>query len=91
MTTTNGTAPPKSAISELTDDERLAIVQEQIQVLLFQCYQLQAAVLAIPKGKGKSKEFEENLKLTSSTLAGYRAIEAELIGRLNSTIASATP
>lgn len=83
MTTTNGTAPTYAAVPDLLDEERLAIVQAQIKQLLPQIYAFEAAVTALPKEAKQRKEFGAELAHTRKALAGYRAIEAELIERMN--------
>jgi len=90
-TATNGTAPHYAAVPELPDAHRLAIVQEQIQQLAIELYKYEAATTALPVGDAQLPQMAANVKRTREILAGYRAIESELIGRLDSTIASATP
>lgn len=81
--TTNGIAPIYKAVPELRNEERLAIVQQQLRALIARAYTLEAAVTATPQDAQQHGEFVAELAYVSSTLSGYRTIEAELIARLS--------
>jgi hypothetical protein len=82
MMTTNGIAP-HYAVPELPDAHRLTIVQEQIQQLVIELYKFEAATRALSIGDAQLPVMAANVKRTREILAGYRAIEGELIEKLN--------
>lgn len=87
--TTNGVAPRYSAVPDLSDAERLLVVQQQIQGTRVRVYQIEAALLALDPDDGQVPGFRDELGRHGGILARYRAIEAELLERLNS--GTATP
>lgn len=80
---TNDTAPAFAVVPELPDAGRLAIVQEQIRGLAIKLYEYEAATRALPVDDAQLPQMAVNVARTGAILAGYRAIEAELIERLN--------
>lgn len=81
--TTNGTAPSFAVVPDLPDAARLAIVQEQIRGLAIELYKYEAATRALPLDDAQLPQMAANVTRSRAILAGYRAIEAELIERLN--------
>lgn len=78
--------PTYAAVSELPDAARLAIVQEQIKQLAIELYKYEAATRALPLDDAQLPQMAANVARSRAILAGYRLIEAELIGRLNASV-----
>lgn len=83
MTGTDDTTKEKhTAIPELDDEEKLAIVQAQIERELVAAYQLECAATALPRGHQKLKQARAAAREGQDVIAGYRKLEAELLARL---------
>ena len=74
--------PTYTAVPDLLDAHRLAIVQAQIEQLQIEVYHLEAGLLALPPTDPKAKELGAALKRSGAILAGYRKIETELLKQL---------
>lgn len=82
-TTTNGVAQRYSAVPDLTDAERLAIVQGQIQGTRVRVYQIEAALIALDPDDPQVPGFRDELARLGGIQSRYKKLEAELLERLN--------
>lgn len=85
------TAATYAAVPELPDADRLAIVQQQIRQLAIELYSFEAATTALPLDDPQLPKMAESVKRSRAIIAGYRAIESDLIGRLNGDMAQRHP
>ena len=72
-----------TAVPDLDDALRLAVIQAQIEALRIEAYQLEAAYAALPGGDPQEKALRTSLERARAILAGYRAQEGALIAALN--------